>query len=1033
MGVHRWAYGRSLLLVGLCLILLGCPLLLPPDSELYLVVAPSELHFGESLETAVIEVSKSNSAMELSPIVVSSASPWIVAGDCKGVEDGCISSGPFDKVHVPVRVDRSRMRAGANSGTLRVAASGAAAREIPVTATALVVANFFAANRAPETVDVVEFEDRSETAPGWRITTYLWDFGDGTTSTRQNPAPHRYLEEGSYTVSLTVTATNNGRQLTATTVRDDYVIVTGKQSPAAAFTASTTNTFVNTPISFTDQSTPGTAAITSYLWDFGDGATSTQRNPMHTYTDVGTFTVSLTVFSADGNATETKDDFITIQPVPPVANFEASTVTPAVNAPVQFSDLSNPGSAPIVTWLWDFGDGETSGARNPVHTFRTQGTFSVMLRVTSAHGTDTETKTDYITTHTVAPAAAFSATPTRILVDDTVSFTSTATPGSSPITSWLWSFGDGQTSSSANPTHQYTAAGRYTVTLAVTTEHGTDIEIKNDYIAVFEATALDRYIRNGDDSYAFALRETLPATGAKVHVLDLTSQTWREGFVDRPLWMHHLVIVEPAQIDHDTAILFVSGGNTNSGVPNLGSGDVQALVALATTTKSVAVYLRQVPNEPLIFSDETRTRTEDEIIAYTFDQFMMTGDEEWPALFPMVKSVVRAMDAVQDFDNQFSRQVNNFIVTGASKRGWTTWLTAAADTRVIGIAPMVIDVLNMPTQMDHHFNVYGYYAEHIHDYIDSDIFSRLDTPEGIELTSIVDPFAYRERLDIPKYVINGSGDEFFVPDSSQFYFDDLPEPKHLRYVPNAGHGLGGYNNVVTALTPWYQAILTRQTPPTVNWTVEAENRIRVQVDVEPIAAKLWVATSVDRDFRFNSDVNSHTPPTWTGLNLSPTGPGTYIGQVATPMTGWTAFFIELTLPSPFELPYIFTTEARVTPDVYPITTPFPPIVEFTVADDNTTPSVGEPVQFLDLTNTGTRPVILRLWDFGDGTTTNAMNPTHSYEQPGTYDVSLTIQTVYGTVTEIKADYITVVDVKSEAHAFSASAGPPDSAAALLLR
>src|SRR5690606_25766090 len=118
-------------------------------------------------------------------------------------------------------------------------------------------------------------------------------------------------------------------------------------------------------------------------------------------------------------------------------------------------------------------------------------------------------------------------------------------------------------------------------------------------------TALDRYLRNGDNSYGYELKETLVSSGTKVHVLNLTSQTWREDFVDNPVWTHYLTIVEPPVIARGTALLFVSGGSSPGSAPTLGDSDVQALAGLAAQTQSVTVLIKQVPNQPLVFSDET--------------------------------------------------------------------------------------------------------------------------------------------------------------------------------------------------------------------------------------------------------------------------------------------------------------------------------------------------------------------------------------------------------------------------------------------
>ena len=211
-------------------------------------------------------------------------------------------------------------------------------------------------------------------------------------------------------------------------------------------------------------------------------------------------------------------------------------------------------------------------------------------------------------------------------------------------------------------------------------------------------------------------------------------------------------------------------------------------------TKTVVSQLKMVPNQPLMFAGETTGRTEDEIIAYTWDKYLRTGDARWPARLPMTKAAVRAMDTVTAFCGSAQGggvSVQSFVVTGASKRGWTTWTTAAVDQRVSAIIPMVIDILNVQTSMLHHYNAYGFWSPAIEDYMNRASPDWFGTPEMAALMDIVDPYAYRRRLTMPKFIINDTGDEFFLPDSSQFYFADLPGVKYLRYVPNVEHALGG--------------------------------------------------------------------------------------------------------------------------------------------------------------------------------------------------------------------------------------------------
>ena len=161
-----------------------------------------------------------------------------------------------------------------------------------------------------------------------------------------------------------------------------------------------------------------------------------------------------------------------------------------------------------------------------------------------------------------------------------------------------------------------------------------------------EETALDRYVKKPDPTYAWRVVRERKVDGATQFVVDLKSQTWRtEKDVNQPVWQHWVTIVKPDRPASKTAFLFISGG-ANGGDPPASAEDRTIQIARATNT--VAVELRMVPNQPLIFHGDGKPRKEDDLIAYTWDQFLKTGDETWPARLPMVKSVVRAMDCVQE-------------------------------------------------------------------------------------------------------------------------------------------------------------------------------------------------------------------------------------------------------------------------------------------------------------------------------------------------------------------------------------------------
>jgi len=433
-------------------------------------------------------------------------------------------------------------------------------------------------------------------------------------------------------------------------------------------------------------------------------------------------------------------------------------------------------------------------------------------------------------------------------------------------------------------------------------------------VQLASGTPLDDYIAKPDESYTYSIIKTAKGLGYTAYILEMTSQSWRrKDEVDRPLWKHWLTIVRPANAAGDKALLWINGGSNKRSAPD--SAD-KMLVGIALSAGSVVADLKMVPNQPLMFPDGGRPRSEDGIIAYTFSKCVATGDKSWPLLLPMVKSAVRAMDTVQKHLKSLDTgalDIKQFVVSGGSKRGWTTWLTAAVDKRVVAIAPAVIDVLNMDEQMKHHFAAYGFHSDAIADYGEMKVFEQLDTPEGQELVKIVDPYEYRDRYaNIPKCLINSSGDQFFLPDSAQFYFHNLPGEKYLRYVPNTDHGLGG-SDAIQSLLGFYISILKNAPRPKFSWSVKDDGSIEVNTTTTPKEVKLWQATNPKaRDFRLEI-----IGPAWKSIDLGARGAGTYVAKIAEPDEGWTAFFVELTFDSGGPIPYKFTTEVHVVPDTLP--------------------------------------------------------------------------------------------------------------------
>jgi PhoPQ-activated pathogenicity-related protein len=426
-------------------------------------------------------------------------------------------------------------------------------------------------------------------------------------------------------------------------------------------------------------------------------------------------------------------------------------------------------------------------------------------------------------------------------------------------------------------------------------------------------TALDRYVAKPDPAYAWKLVREAAGNPVTQYVLDLKSQAWRsERDVNRTVWQHWLTIVKPQKAASSTAFLFNSGGN-NSDRPPKGADPL--ILRIAEATNGVVAELKMVPNEPLVFHQDGVGRVEDDLIGYTWDQYLRTGDDTWPARLPMTKSAVRAMDAVQEFlaGEQGGRfKVDKFVVAGGSKRGWTTWCTAAVDRRVAAVVPFVIDALNVGPSMQHHAEAYGFYAEAVGDYLKHNIMQRSRDPKLQGLYAIEDPYSYRDRLTMPKFIVNSAGDQFFCPDSSQFYFDGLKGEKYLRYVPNSDHGLKDTDALESAIA-FYWTVMAGKPRPKYSWSFEPDGSIRVTTPDRPVRAVLWSAENpAARDFRLETIGTAYksTP-------LTDQGGGVYVGKAQAPAVGWSASFVELTFDVGAPTPLKLTSAVRVLPDRLP--------------------------------------------------------------------------------------------------------------------
>jgi PhoPQ-activated pathogenicity-related protein len=386
------------------------------------------------------------------------------------------------------------------------------------------------------------------------------------------------------------------------------------------------------------------------------------------------------------------------------------------------------------------------------------------------------------------------------------------------------------------------------------------------------------YVKKPDDSFKWSVKQKQQAASGTMYTIELVSQTW-QGIP----WDHLMVVYIPDGVKvGDTLFLWNDGGRPDP---------LKSFLAfeLAKRGQIPVAFLYGIPKQPLFDG-----KREDALIAETFVRFLKTEDESWPLLFPMVKSLVRAMDALQAFaKDELKTELKSFVVSGASKRGWTTWLTGAADPRVKAIAPAVIDMLNFGKQLPHQILSFGKPSEMVHDYTDRGLIPIPDTPAAKRLWAMVDPWMYRDKLTMPKLIILGSNDPYWPQDALNLYWDDLKGDKWVLYVPNAGHGLEQVyaegkrdrNRVLSTLSHYARCQTRGEPMPKLTWKHgDADGRMTLAVtsDPAPRAARLWVADAATRDFRKSKWAEK--PATLNG--------GTVKGEVEQPTEGWRAFFAE---------------------------------------------------------------------------------------------------------------------------------------------
>ncbi len=429
-----------------------------------------------------------------------------------------------------------------------------------------------------------------------------------------------------------------------------------------------------------------------------------------------------------------------------------------------------------------------------------------------------------------------------------------------------------------------------------------------------EYTSMSDYIESTKNEFSYDIQEVIYEENWTGYHIKMISGEWLDSKkVDQVEWWHYVDIIIPKQTTSSTGIMFIDGGEKSDDYFRL---DAQS-VGNAIKTESVIVNVSNIPFQPLNFlSSEQDSFEEDDLIAFAWNKFLKQGakqeDVEWLPRFPMTRAIVRAMDLAQEIVLQNNIIVKDFVVSGASKRGWTAWTTAAVDIRVKAVVPMVIDMLNLVPSFENHYRSYGEFSPAIQEYVNYNIQDWLGTEEFKVLMSYIEPFSFVDKFTMPKYIINAGSDEFFSTDSWRFYYDKLPGEKIIRYVPNKNHSLDG-RYLTEDLVSYFYRIINNIKIPSLSWNL-SDNKLIAELDYDGnYDVSVWTAKNDNgRDFRLWEEGEL-----WEETSIGKLANNKYELNVSSNFKGYKATMIEFTIDPETEFPLIISTGPFVFPEKYP--------------------------------------------------------------------------------------------------------------------
>lgn len=461
------------------------------------------------------------------------------------------------------------------------------------------------------------------------------------------------------------------------------------------------------------------------------------------------------------------------------------------------------------------------------------------------------------------------------------------------------------------PRRHFTAAGLAAVALSLagrTAEAGADAAVAEAEPAGKPAATpavtgpLEEYVAAADPATRIEPVAAGELPGGSWQTVRLVSQSWRG--VE---WTHELSLFLPTghvpAAGRATMLFWIDGGSAGKlpAAADAGRGPSESLRMLALVAGAAglpAAVIRQVPYQPMF-----EGLVEDGLIAHSFLEYARTGDATWPLLLPMVKSAVAGMNAAAEIARTAWRlDVDRFVLTGASKRGWTTWLTAAVDARVVGVVPLVIDMLSLESHLQLQVDTFGGMSDQLEDYTSRGIEKLLVTPRGRELIGIVDPFSYRDRLTTPKLIGLGTNDPYWPLQSLELYRDDLPGPCWVSYCPNTGHGIP-FDRVAGLVAAMGKHAAGHEPLPDLRWRFEpAGGGVDCVLNsaTPPDRLLLWRAESGTRDFR---------RARWESTTVAGDGPEWKV-PIRAVESRWSAAVVEVRYARE-PLPLVLTTSVHV--------------------------------------------------------------------------------------------------------------------------